>query len=324
MRGLNLLAALAVAFTDTIAADEPATAEVARLTFAWPPGTAAQVETTRQRTRLTGEKESTFSANARYRMHVQSHKDGLLVAYSDFETPTVAGDDENRKATLEAILQKVSAVAPSIVVSPEAELLRVENVKELREQMQSVFEPMIAEMKDAPPQLNAMMRNALSEQSLTASAAQDWNALVGAWAGAEFEQGATYVLTTDEPLPMIPGTTVPMSYEFGFVEKVPCTRAAESPACVVLQMNSSPEPQAMRNILDEFMRKMTRGSAASQGLFESLDVVSTIVVVMEPATMLPYRLETEKRVEGTVRAPGEEPQVVTQVDEQVTTFSYLD
>ncbi len=107
MRGLNLLAALAVAFTDTIAADEPATAEVARLTFAWPPGTAAQVETTRQRTRLTGEKESTFSANARYRMHVQSHKDGLLVAYSDFETPTVAGDDENRKATLEAILHKV-------------------------------------------------------------------------------------------------------------------------------------------------------------------------------------------------------------------------
>jgi len=324
MRGLSLLAALAVACTGTVAADQPAATEVVRLTFAWPPGTAAQVETSRQRTRLTGEKENTFSANARYRMHVRSHEDGLLVAYSDFETPAVAGDDADRKATIEAILQKVAAVAPSIVVSPEAELLRIENVKELREQMQSVFEPMLAEMRDAPPQLTAMMRNALSEQSLTASAAQDWNALVGAWAGAEFEQGATYGLTADEPLPMIPGATVPMTYEFAYVEKVPCGPSAASPACVVLEMNSAPDPQAMKNILDEFMRKATRGSAAPQGLFESLDVASTIVVVMEPATMLPHRLEIEKRVEGTVRAPGEGPQVVTQVDEQVTTFTYLD
>lgn len=324
MRGLNLLAALGVAFTTTVAAAEPATAEVVRLTFAWPPGTAAQVETTRQRTRFTGAKESTFSANARYRMHVQSHKEGLLVAYNDFETPAFAGNDVERKAAVEAILQKVSAVAPSIVVSPEAELLRVVNVQELREQLWSVVEPMIAEMKDAPPQVNAMMRNALSEQSLTASAAQDWNALVGAWAGAEFERGATYGLTTDEPLPMIPGTTVPMTYEFSFVETAPCTVAAESPDCVVLEMNSAPEPQAMKNILDDFMRKMTRGSAATQVLFESLDVASTIVVVMEPATMLPYRLEIEKRVEGTVSAPGEESQLVTQVDEQVTTFTYVD
>ena len=99
---------------------------------------------------------------------------------------------------------------------------------------------------------------------------------------------------------------------------------AASPACVVLEMNSAPDQQAMKNILDEFMRKMTRGNAATQGLFESLDVTSTIVVGMEPATMLPHRLEIEKRVEGTVRAPGEEPQVVTQFDEQVTTFTYLD
>lgn len=324
MRGLNLLAAFAIASTGTVAADEPATSEVVRLTFAWPPGTAAQVETARQRTRVTGEKESTFSANARYRMHVQSHKEGLLVAYSDFETTVFAGNEMERKATVEAILQKVAAVPPSIVVSPDAELLRVTNVKELREQMLSVFEPMIAEMQDAPPQLSAMMRNALSEQSLTASAAQDWNALVGAWAGAEFERGAIYGMATDEPLSMIPGTTVPMTYEFSFVESAPCTTAAEGPNCVVLEMNSAPDPQAMKNTLDDFMRKMTRGGAATQGLFESLDVASTIVVVMERATMLPYRLEIETRVEGTVRAPGEEAQLVTQVDEQVTTFTYLD
>lgn len=324
MRGPNLLAALAAAFAATVAADEPAATEVVRLTFAWPPGTAAQVETTRQRTRLTGGKESTFGASARYRMHVQSHKDGLLVAYGDFETPAFTGNDAERKATVEAILQKVSAVAPSIVVSPEAELLRVENVKELREQMTSVFEPMIAEMKDAPPQLNSMMRNALSEQSLTVSAAQDWNALVGAWAGAEFEPGETYGLTTDEPLPMIPGTTVPMNYEFSLVESVPCAAAADSPECVVLEMNSSPEPEAMKQILDDFMKKMTRGTGAAPGVFERLDVASKIVVVMEPATMLPHRLAIEKRVEGTVGAPGEESQQVTQVDEQVTTYTYLD
>lgn len=67
-----------------------------------------------------------------------------------------------------------------------------------------------------------------------------------------------------------------------------------------------------------------QGTVAGTGLFESLDVASTIVVVMGPATMLSHRLEIEKRVEGTVRAPGEESQVVTQVDEQVTTFTYLD
>jgi hypothetical protein len=48
------------------------------------------------------------------------------------------------------------------------------------------------------------------------------------------------------------------------------------------------------------------------------------VVVMEPASMLPHRLEVTKRVDGTVCAPGDAPQAVSQVDVQVTTFTCLD
>ena len=323
MRAQNLLLACLVTIFGSAAADSAAPPESVKLDFGWTPGTVAQVETTRQRTRVTGEKENSVSAGARYRMQVQSHEDGLLIAYTDFEPTAFEGADAAQARTADAFMQKVANVSPSFVVSPAAELLRLENVKALRAEMEAAFEPMLDEMKDAPRQLKSLLRTALSEEVLTASAAQEWNAMVGAWAGAEFEPQAVYALEAEEPIPMLGGKTVPMRYEFSLLETVPCAGTDGAPECVVLQMVSSPDPEAMKKLLEGFMQQMTSGTGSKLPAFERFDVTSTVVVVMEPATMLPHRLEIEKRVEGTVSAPGEGSQDVTQVDERISTFTYL-
>lgn len=322
MRGFSLVAAgCLAAFSVCAATEEPVPAEAVQLQFGWTPGTVAQIETTRQRVRVTGDKQTTTTASTRYRMQVEPHEEGLLITYKDFDVPTNGGTDEARIAGAEALMQKLSAVMPSFVVSPQAELLRLENVSELREQMRTVFEPMLAEMKDAPPQLYALMRSALSDEALTAGAVQEWNALVGAWAGGALEPQAVYAQEAEEPLPMFPGQTVPMRYEFSLLETIPCTNATDGPQCVVLEMQSSPEPEAMKKLLEGFMQQVTPES--TRVVFDRLDINSSVVVVMEPGTMLPYRLQINKRVEGTAHAPGEDPQAVSQVDERISTFTYL-
>lgn len=60
-----------------------------------------------------------------------------------------------------------------------------------------------------------MFHRMINEETLLASVAQEWNALVGAWAGAELEIGAEYGLSHEEPLALLGGALVPYDYVFG-------------------------------------------------------------------------------------------------------------
>lgn len=305
---------------DTAAVDAD-TATIA-IRFGWTAGTVSQVETIRQRVRVSDGRSDTTRSGARYTMRVEPHADGLLVRYADLTVPALDADTSAQARTAREFMARTANLMPSFVVGADAELLRLENVAQLQAFVDSLFAPMLAEMPDAPVNLRTMLQSLRSEEGLTALAAQEWNMLVGTWVGGELEPGEVYGYEAEEPVPLLGGATIPTSYEFGIVETLPCTDAADAPVCVALVMHSAPDPEAMKALLARFMEQITTGTMPGGVAFEELDVATSLAVVLEPDTMRPYRLRSEKRLSGTVRAGAEGTQPVSQVDERVSIFTY--
>jgi len=325
MRGLEVVAVvlyLVAPAAPVLAQASPTDTGVVRLQFGWKAGTVADVETTRMRVRQTAEGADSTSVRATYTLRTLAHPDGLLIEYTDFRLPDFQPAGGPQTEFADELVERLAGILPSFVVSPEGEMLRLENVAQLRAQMDSLFAPVLAQLGDVPPELRALMQSLLGDEALTASAAQEWNLLVGTWVGGALEPGAVYGYEAEEPVPLIPGASVPMEYEFALTERTPCTEDTKATDCVVLEMYSAPDPEAMRKLLEEFLRRLAPETLPGAIAFEELDILNTIVVILDPRTLLPHYLYTEKAVEGTIRGPGGEVQQISQVDERTSTFTY--
>jgi hypothetical protein len=150
----------------------------------------------------------------------------------------------------------------------------------------------------------------LSDDVLAASAAQEWNALVGTWVGAELEVGEVYGSEGEEPIPLFQNATVKFEYEFSAVRRMSCDSLAAPKArdCIELEMVSRPDTAAMRELLQRFMGTLAPDAAKDMG-FTDFGVENVVTLVARPESLLPVSLVVAKEVTGTVRAEGKTERV---------------
>ena len=103
-----------------------------------------------------------------------------------------------------------------------------------------------------------------------------------------------------------------MRYEFGATGRVPCHAGDADTRCVELWMTSAPAPEAVNAILERLFAAMGPEMAALSGTAE-FDIQHRMVLVTEPATLLPHRLVTVKDVQVTLDE-GQGPQQTHQLD----------
>lgn len=314
-----LLAGLLLAAPAATQESPPDTTAV-RFHFAWPAGTRARVETTRIRARDSGGVGDTMEVTLRCEMRVLSHPEGLLIEYNHFEFPEPPEGERARQ--IQQVMQGLSSLSPSIVVSGAGEMIRLDRPDRLAARLDSLLAPVFGTLEDAPPQIRSLVESALSESTLASGAAQEWNALVGSWAGAEFTPGNSYTLSSNEPIPLLGGVIVPMTYEFALVGHGPCRDGEDPAGCVMVTLQSYPDPEAMRKAVGDFMEKITPGTVPGRVVFKSLDTSTHLSVVMSPATMLPHRVELTRGVEGTIAVPEGQETDFQQVDARITTYTY--
>jgi hypothetical protein len=163
----------------------------------------------------------------------------------------------------------------------------------------------------------------VSEEFFSAKAAEDWNALVGTWIDAEFERGAIYELEADVPIPIFPNLSVPYLYRFSFKEKVPCAEGDSDTACVVLEMVSSPDPDALTALLDSIVRGVAGESVAIDLLYRHLEIENYIMLVTEPDGMIPHRLEISQIISGDLDVPGQGRPTFSQQRLRTLVYRYL-
>ncbi|MGQ0713821.1 MAG: hypothetical protein ACT4PJ_08815 [Gemmatimonadaceae bacterium] len=317
---MPLLFAPAVAYAQ--AAPATPTPDVAKLTFAWPTPTRARVETQRYRERHTGDKHDTTAIRMSYRMTADREGTDYVIRFDDFQLPDANPGATGVTATATALIERLGALVPSYRVSGEGEFTRLEAVEAIRAFMDSMFAPLLAKDGPPPPQLKQLLATMTSDEVLSSSAAQEWNALVGTWVGAELEVGEAYVTSGEEPVPIFQGANIHFDYEFSALRRMSCDSVTAPAArdCVELQMVSKPDSAAMRQFLQRFMSSIVP-DAAGVG-FTNFDVENVVTLVARPESLLPVFLVVSKEVTGTMRAEGKEEQLY-QLDVRTAKYTYV-
>lgn len=300
-------------------------ADSVALRFGWRPGLTADVQHERTRIRTTPARSDTSGFRSMSIMRVAEHAEGLevrsdsVVIHGMEETSTDEGEFAQR------LLATIGALTPGYIINASGEFLRVTDLARLKAAADTLFQPLFASLDSVSPQARGLIEQALSEQNMTASMAQAWNSMVGTWIDAEWEVGAVYEVRTEEPIPLLPGLTVPMTLQFSAAGRVPCDDGAAGNSCVELQMLSTPDSAGMQEVLRQVFERFGNQPEMQSVLeaMSSMEVENEITVVTEPSTLVPHVVVLEKRVRVLVKPTDGDPGGETvQVDRDVSWYHY--
>ncbi len=321
----RILLALALCLTPAVALTQGAKklatkVDTAKLTFRWPETVTARVDAQRYRERHNNGKQDTSDARVSYRMTAQRSGAEYVVRFSDFQMRDGArGAGASETASF---MERLGGIAPSYRVTASGEFARLESPDVLRKLIDSLLASISAKEGAPPPQFMQVMNSMLSDEVLTATAAYEWNVLVGSWVGAELEVGEVYGSEGEEPVPIFQNATVKFEYEFSAVRRMSCDSVAAPKArdCIELEMVSRPDSAAMRQLLERFMGTFAPDEAKAVG-FTDFAVENVVTLVARPESLLPVSLIVAKEVTGTVRS-GDKTATMHQLDVKSQKYSY--
>jgi hypothetical protein len=265
---------------------------IARLRFAWPTPARARVSYRRTRTG-GGRKASTFTA--RYETRVERGDGDLRVSTratswrGDLPFPRALARDAIRAS--EEVVQRVGA---------EGEFAGLDGVEAMRPVLARLFEA-----AKVPPDA-AERALPLAEATMRAEAEELWNLAVGFWTGADLKVGERYLLSSEGEIPLLPGVRATQAVEFGVRRRVPCSASERALRCVEATLRSTPDRAALERAADALLPRLLPGAAGRpDAAAQDLSAESELVLVTDPATLLPRRLVWTKavRLGGGERGP---------------------
>jgi hypothetical protein len=286
-----LLAALALAPGAARAGDAAQAAEVVSLRFAWPAPARARVSHRRTRLR-TGKKPSVFTA----RYETLAERDGEELHLRTGATswrgdlpyaPALARDAIRAS---ERVVQRVRA---------DGEFVALDDVEALR--------PVLARVLDRAKVPSEQAERAL-ELALAATRAESeelWNLAVGFWTGADLRLGETYTMQGEGELPLLRGVRGPQAVEFNVRRRVPCAAGERAARCVEAVLRSTPDRAALERAAPRLLERLAPELAvAPDQAAAALSAESELVLVTDPATLLPRRLVWTRAARLAARDDG--------------------
>lgn len=289
------------------------------LVFAWQPGLRTSVTTTKSRTRVTNER-TTRSATSRYTLVVGAEGENLRIHFEDPSFELGEQADSLPASAREQLVAQVADMAPDYVVSRSGAFIGIHDLPGFQKKLEAFLEKIFPDDLESD-MLQKIQGMISSEAFLNARAAEQWNAVVGAWVGAEFELGEAYTHSSREPVPVFPGQQILMNYSFSAVRLVPCQRGGADRRCAELEMRSVADPEDTKRMIQAFLSNVIGDELPVAPVFRTLEIENVIRVVTEPNGLLPHALSITKTLKGTVSAGGQE-QDIEQVDETKVSYAY--
>jgi hypothetical protein len=254
---------------------------------------------TYRRTRLrTGRPRGTFTA--RYESLAAPAPDGLTLATRATtwrgDLPFAARHARDAIRASEQVVQRIGA---------DGEFLGLDGVEALR--------PVLARVLDdarVPPE-QAERAVALALGATRAEAEELWNLAVGFWTGADLRVAEIYAMSSEAELPLLPGVRAAQAVEFSVRRRVPCAARERGARCVEIVLRATPDPAAVERAAPQLLARVLPGAERAYAAAE-LAVESELVLVTDPATLLPRRLVWTKAVRVGAREQG--PPDAEQVD----------
>lgn len=281
-----------------------------RLRFDWHPGLEGRVEVERLRVRRTPGGEDTTFAEARYRLRALDHPEGRVIVHEEVTLPTLqlaAAVDVDGERMRRRLSDHVEAVAPGCVVRDDGAFLRLEGGEALAAAIGSHVERVLAgRPRDELERIRRALGSLLTEEFLRNLAAQEWNALVGFWARRGVVTGRMQELRRMEEVPFFADMRIPTVYQYRTAGRVPCHEADPDRSCVELRLRSFPDAESLHGGLERTMEELGAEPGEGPGV-RNLVIENSVLLVTEPRTLIPHRLETRRRVSGSVAREEREP-----------------
>jgi hypothetical protein len=189
-------------------------------------------------------------------------------------------------------------------IRPQGEFVALDGVEAMR--------PVLARVLDdakVPPE-QAERALALALAATRSEAEELWNLAVGFWTGADLRMGERYAMQSEAELPLLAGVRAPQAVEFGVRRRVPCAAQERATRCVEVVLRSTPDRAALEAAAPALLaRLLPEGEEPPEGAAKELSAERTLVLVTEPATLLPRRMVWTKAVRlwgGESEAPEAE------------------
>jgi hypothetical protein len=301
-------AAVALPAASGRAEEAPPRAEIVSLRFAWPAPARARVVYRRTRAG-TGRPPQTFTA--RYDLVVDRAREALQLSTrrttwrGDLPVPAALAKEAIRAS--EAVGQRVGA---------DGEFLGLDGAEALRPVLAHALEV----AKVPPEQAERALEVALG--AARGEAEELWNLAVGFWTGADLRMAETYAMQSEADLPLVPGVRAAHAMEFRVRRRVPCTAGERAARCVEAVLRSAPDRAVVeRSAAALLARVLPPGAAPRGGASKDLAVESELVLVTDPATLLPRRVVWTKAVR--VAAGDEGPPEAEHVDRAEYDYRWL-
>ncbi len=289
------------------------------LRFAWPEGLRAKVTSTKTRTRDVRE-SSSRSATSSYTLAVDTHEEKLRIRFLDARFSPGEGFEGLPAEVRAQVVPHIAHLVPDYLVTKGGEFAGIVDLAALKKGLEDLFGAFLP--AEADPELVSRLRaGLLSESLLQSKAAEEWNAIVGAWIGADLEIGSEYAYGGKEPAPAIPGEEILMSYRFLAKRLLPCRRGGVERTCVELELRSASDPEDSQRVTSKVLERLVGGKAGEVAPLRALAVENSIRLVTEPDGLVPHELDLVRNFRGAVRFEGKD-QPFEQVDRTETRFVY--
>ena len=214
---------------------------------------------------------------------------------------------------LQGLLAGLAGALPEMVIAADGSFKELRNLDayraalaaEIEQQMATALPPdKIAGTREAASRL---LDAALSTESLTATAAGEWDIAVGAWIDGEFDHGDWYSTSFEDSLPGFSELPITKTFTFKVSRWLPCA-PARRPDCVEVLVRIVPEPDQLAAAVADFVGRLMP-AASREETEQAMRAVDYLFearyrLVTEPDTLRPWSVEERKYLYAASIADG--------------------
>lgn len=289
-------------------------ADKVSLNYQWPAGLQASVSGAQTKEKfVNGQAQSAVKTDMSYTMVTETHEQGLVISYSDVSTSVDSGNAA-AQGWLKNYMELISESLPSLTVGRNGQFLGAAGLPELKSRLMTSLKSLLGELPEQ--QRNQILTGVdkfYSEETINVQLQSQWNNIVGQWVGAEFEKGGVYETEYETPIPALGNQTIKTIAQYQFVDRVNCDDTDTANRCVRLAFHSETDKISASELLS---RLVPEGVSVPD---IEISVVSDLIVVTDPNTLLPYYTQHIKRSSSPLNSPQG---MVSAMQVQASEFTY--
>lgn len=297
--------ALALVLAAAPLAAQTGSGETIPLRFGWEPGMQAEVDFEQVRVRRMRNASDSARLAATYRMNVSAHAGGLAIDYSGMRWTALPPPSPVTGRYYEAQALVNVGARPRSVVSRAGLFLRVEGEEQVAAQTRAAVEPLLAGVDASMRESGrAILAARLQPEALRHAAADEWNVMVGLWAGKELKVGEPYTMENVSRSPVFENVTIPIHVTMRIVGRIRCTPQDPEARCVEMEFLSAPDQETMARAHNDLLQRSGVPAEQVQATFAELNVQSSIRLHADPRTLRLYYVQIVRTASGHPGAGG--------------------